>query len=109
MRQLLVTCPRDTIPCGAAIKSGYEHKILSTGGRVLSCIPLSVLVDSKDADFVHVRELGNHQDEHCKRVQEKHWILVISCVRSYQVPATQVGNGNHKSSIGKNSCIVCQD
>ena len=58
---------------------------------VLSRVLVSmVIIDSKDADFVHVWELSNHQDDHCKCVQEKHWILVVSRVRSYQVPARRV-------------------
>lgn len=47
---------------------------------------LTTRIDSEDANFVHVREFGNHQHKHSKCVEEKHRMLVVSCMRGYQVP-----------------------
>ena len=81
----------DPIPFCAGTKMLDIHYDVINWGIVLSRVPVSmIIVDSKDPDFVHVRELGNHQDDHCKCVQEKHWILIVRRVRSYQVPARRV-------------------
>lgn len=44
-------------------------------------------IDSKNSDLMHVGELGNHQNCHRERIQEKHWMMVVSSMRGNQVPA----------------------
>lgn len=37
-------------------------------------------IDSEYTDLVHVGQFGDNQHDHCKCVEEKHRMLVISCV-----------------------------
>lgn len=46
-----------------------------------------ISVDSKNPDLVHVGELGYYQHKCCQCIKEEHWVLVVCCVRCYQVPA----------------------
>lgn len=43
-------------------------------------------------DSTLVWELGKNQDYHSKSIKEKHWMLVVGLVQSYQVPGTKPDN-----------------
>ncbi|KAJ6326562.1 hypothetical protein OIU76_003861 [Salix suchowensis] len=46
-----------------------------------------ISIDSEYANLVHVWELGNNQHKYSQCVEEEHWILIVCCVRGYQIPA----------------------
>lgn len=52
-------------------------------------------IDSKNANFVHVWKLRNHQNGHCKCIQEQYRLLIVGCMRGYQVPE-QSQKAKHK-------------
>ena len=59
-------------------------------------LDLMISVDSKDPDLVHIGELGDHQHDHSKSVEEEHGVLVVSGVRRYQIPV-RLTNGESVS------------
>lgn len=52
-------------------------KLKGTVGRSGSSL---IPINSEDSNLVHVWEFSNNQYKHCNCVEEKHWVLVISCV-----------------------------
>lgn len=47
-------------------------------------------IDSKYADLVHVREFCDHHYKYSQCVEKEHRVLIVCCVRGYQVPAGNV-------------------
>ena len=73
------------IPASKIYLSGIIH--IRFLGLVLLRLPSLVSIDSKYADLVHVREFRNHHYKDGQCVEEQHWMLIVCCVRSNQVPA----------------------
>jgi hypothetical protein len=57
------------------------HRPFSLFSQVFSLVS----IDSKYADLVHVREFRNHHDKYSQCVEKEHRVLIVCCVRGYQV------------------------
>jgi len=71
------------------------HRPFSLFSQVFSLVS----IDSKYADLVHVREFRNHHDKYSQCVEKEHRVLIVCCVRGYQVPTYKVWSDFYVTKI----------